>query len=438
MLSINCKKLFCYGLVMLLSLSLLTACFSAKDKNAEDSLEKAISTLKPLTDQSAEPAEAKVDTEAEAKSESEPAQEGGRIAEIVASSWPMANPQVIVNSSAVAGLADAIESYLQARGLQDQRISIVYENLITNQRYDYRGDERYLAASTVKVPMAMVVYQMMHEQALPVDLKIAYTACDQFIDDGYSLAPEGTVLPIRVIIEQAIRHSGNTATSAIFKYFHDHGEYIHNVMDSRLGMKYGADTTMSATEGIRLMEEIYYNPENVEGYNELLRYMKTTSWNLFFNAHLEEAEIAHKYGLYNSNMHDIGIVYAEEPYAFAVYTESGTGYQTLPELGWIIDQWHRNGSVNLAEIPATKIPDMAEPGVSYDDYYQNTEYPEAGAVDEEEPSAEEPEETTAESVTETEESAPIWGTVARPTNWWDPEEEPIYDPPSNPNFDPEP
>lgn len=340
--------------------------------------------------------------------------------------WAMADPEVTVNGPAVAGLADLIHAYLKDRDLVDANLSIVYENLETHERYTYRGDARYDAASTVKVPMSMVVYQLMHEEVFPSDLKIKYEACNQFLGDGYTQAPEGSLIGIRDLIENAIRFSGNTSTSSIFNYFYKNGNYIHDVMDWRLGMHYANDNSMSANEGIRLMEELFYNPHGVAGYNELIDFMKNTTWRYYFTRHLEGVEIAHKYGLYSSAMNELGIVYAEVPYAFAIYTSEFEGYVFWPELGWLIHQWHTTGTANLAAIPPTQPPDFAEAVWNQIDGEINGTYdPNQPAVDPNDPETyvdpDAPETTTTEDP-ETTTTAPVTTTtqnVTKQTEWWE-------------------
>ncbi len=353
----------------------------------------------------------------------EPSETERRIAIPAEHTWEMARPDVTVNGPAVEGLARLIEAYLADRDLLDSNISIVYENLVTDERYTYRGDARYDAASTVKVPMGMVVYQLMHEEVFPHDLKIKYEACNQFLGDGYTMAPEGSLLGIRDLIENAIRFSGNTSTSSIFNYFYKNGNYIHDVMDWRLGMHYSNDNSMSANEGIRLMEELYHNPHGVAGYNELVDFMKTTTWRYYFTRHLEGVEIAHKYGLYSSAMNELGIVYAAEPYAFAIYTSEHGGYVFWPELGWLIHQWHTTGDANLAAIPYTEPPEFADAVWRQIDGEINGTYdPNQPLVDPNDPDLDyidpDTQETTAETEPEVTTTAPIDPAPTEVKDWW--------------------
>ena len=376
------KKIIKYIFVILIAINvlLLVAClaWSYLDDMEEENLMAAISDQEETTaGQESEPEETRLREEETERVPQKAEAETSKLEklDLRETSWQMADPAVAVNSPKTATLAAILKQYLESTGTDLSQVSIVYENLITHERYVFNGDQRYFTASTVKTPVAMVYYQMIYDGILPQDLKVPYVACEYFIEDGYPLAPQGTNLPVKMLIENAIIHSGNTSTSALFNYFKENGSFLHEHLDKRLGMKYSSDTSITANEAMRILEELYYNEHHVPGYDELKNLMKRTTWHYFFTSKLPGLEIAHKYGLYDANMHDIGIVYADQPYAFAVYTNTGSGYQLIPDIGWIINEWHEKGSVNLAAMPATELPANAASEVSYEEYYENTEYP---------------------------------------------------------------
>ncbi|MDO5737627.1 MAG: serine hydrolase [Eubacteriales bacterium] len=370
------------AVLIVLNLLLIVACI-AIDKPSENSANEAQFEVNTELAIEAETTDTKGNDDLKSASqvktdETEPKSSQEKIQlDQVSASWPMADPAVSLNSVTTQGLASALQSYLNAKGLTAAQVGIAYENLVTHERLELNAENRYIAASTVKVPIGMVFYQMIHEGSLPEDLKIAYKDCEFFYEDGFTLAPEGTLLPLDLLVENAVVHSGNTATSALFNFFKEEDKYLHNYLDSRLGMHYASDMTISAREAMRVLEELYYNNQNVAGYAKILDYMKRSTWSFFSKAKVSDVLIASKYGLLEENMHDIGIVYREEPYAFAVLTNSGTGYECIADIVWIMDQWHQYGSVDLTQLPASNLPGPAQDSPSYEEYYENTEYPQA-------------------------------------------------------------
>ena len=48
-----------------------------------------------------------------------------------------------------------LENFLRDKGIQSDQIGFVYKNLYTGESFEYRADDVFVAASTIKVPMAM-------------------------------------------------------------------------------------------------------------------------------------------------------------------------------------------------------------------------------------------------------------------------------------------
>lgn len=259
--------------------------------------------------------------------------------------------------SAVSGLSPLIQSFLSSRGLSQAKVSIIYTDLNAGQRYCYQPDLRYNAASVIKLPMAMVCEQLISEGVFPEDMKIVFAPSEYFSFDSGDPARIGQPVPLQNLLASAIMYSDNSATSAVFGYFHRHGRNLHTFMDERIGTHYAGDITMSAREGIQAIEGIYFNPAGIAGYQTILDNLSAASWSSFLSGGMP-VQVAHKYGNIGACNHEVGLVLSGHPFAYSVFTEGINAYTVLPQLGALLYAYANglNPDELIAKLPAPSVP----------------------------------------------------------------------------------
>lgn len=259
------------------------------------------------------------------------------------------------NGPDVAGLSSAVKQFLQERGLSGSGISIAYQDLTTNAVYTLNADARYQSASVIKVAAAMVVGQLTDQGYFPADMQIVYLPSEWFSADNMDPSQEGKLVKMQSLVDSALLYSDNAATSAIFAYFDRHGRMLHNFMDERTGTHYAADITMSAREGLGLITQLYYDSE-FPSYQNILTTMSSSSWNEFLTKNIPVA-VSSKYGNLVGLNHEIGLVWSDRPFAYAVFTQDIAAYDILPALGSLLYQYN-TGSLAPAQ-PSAPAPDQA-------------------------------------------------------------------------------
>lgn len=259
--------------------------------------------------------------------------------------------------SAVSGLSPLLQSFLSSRGLAQAKVSIIYTDLNAGQRYCYQPDLRYTAASVIKLPMAMVCEQLISEGVFPEDMKIVFAPSEYFSFDSSNPAQIGQPVPLQNLLASAIMYSDNSATSAVFGYFHRHGRNLHDFMDERIGTHYAGDITMSAREGIQAIEGIYFNPAGIAGYQTILDNLSAASWTSFLSGGMP-VQVAHKYGNIGAFNHEVGLVLSGHPFAYSVFTEGINAYTVLPQLGALLYAYANglNPDELIAKLPAPSVP----------------------------------------------------------------------------------
>ena len=251
------------------------------------------------------------------------------------------------NTEATADLEAAIKNFLADRGLSGANISIVYDDLVNQTRYCYRPDVRYTAASVIKVPMAMVIAQLVDEGVFAPDMQIVYEPGKDFTADNLDASRVGQMVGMQEMINSALLYSDNSATSVVFEYFRRQGSYLHQYMDARTGTNYSNDVTISAREGIGLIEQLYLNQSSYPSYQGILNTMSGTSWQQFLTAGIP-VSVSSKYGNLGALNHEIGLVWGDHPFAYSVMTEGINAYSVLPELGALLYQYSQG---QVASIP---------------------------------------------------------------------------------------
>ncbi|MDO5016725.1 MAG: serine hydrolase [Eubacteriales bacterium] len=257
---------------------------------------------------------------------------------------------VVENSPELDGLKVLIDQFLKDRGLagRNDNISIVYEDLDAGLRYSYNPDTRYQAASVIKAAMGMVVAQLTDEGVFPADMAITYVPGDHFSADDLDTSSLGKLVPIWNLVDNAIINSNNAATSAIFAYFQREGRSLHFFLDERTGTHYANDVTLSAREGIGLIEQLYFD-KNYPSYQRVIDDMSRSTWGSFCRGGIP-VPVSSKYGNLGSLNHEIGLVWTNKPFAYAVFSNGIPAYDVLPELGALLYNYHEG----IIQAPATE------------------------------------------------------------------------------------
>lgn len=260
-------------------------------------------------------------------------------------------------------LQNQLNQFIQEKGLAGKRFSIIVDDLLAQKRVVIKPDDRYSAASVIKVAMAMVCDQLTEEGIFPVDMQILYVMDEKFTSDGADESKIGKPVSLQSMLDQALLHSNNAATSAVFSYFERHKCQIHFFMDGRCGTQYAKDVTLSAREGIGLIEQLYFNQQVYPGYQTILNTMTQNSWKQYLTGGIP-IPVSSKYGQVGANNHEIGLIWAERPFAYAVFSEGVDGYSIFPELGTLIYQYAAGATGSSVDEEIIPIQGGETPGAS--------------------------------------------------------------------------
>lgn len=231
------------------------------------------------------------------------------------------------NSLQLFLLQRKIENYL---GSRIKKIGLVYYDFSTKSTIEINEDKIFYAASTVKVPVNMVYYNMAAENTINLSQKLAFSKTDY--ENGTGIMQNlSKIYPteIQTLLDYSIKYSDNIAANMLIRNIGlrniklDFNKIIGNVVDHK-------SNYTTPKEMIKYLQFLFLNPGNNIYYQHLIEVMKQTEFHDRLDKYIPEMLTAHKIGNFcklikgkeYDYVNDIGIIYTDKPYAIAVYTEN--------------------------------------------------------------------------------------------------------------------
>ena len=230
--------------------------------------------------------------------------------------------EVVIEPTEDESMKALIEEIKQENNLTENNFAFFYYNEDTKKYYFFNENKYFTAASTVKVPVAMIYYDKINSGELNLDDTLVY-AKGCYEAGGGTTASTYKVsqnVPINFLLEQAVVNSDNTAVNILInnlgwkQYRYDIAQYT----EEELYAEFYESNLTSGAYAYDLLTHLYENREN---YSQLIDYMKISSNGLYLKKYLQDYDVAHKYGSYNGYVHDYGIVFGDTNYLIGVYTK---------------------------------------------------------------------------------------------------------------------
>ncbi|WP_374712891.1 serine hydrolase [Symbiobacterium terraclitae] len=202
--------------------------------------------------------------------------------------------------------------------------SVALEDLSTGQRWLYNADRLYHPASTLKVAVALYALEQYRSGTIGWQDLVEYTE-DDFEDPAglFAEAEFGASYPVGDLVDQSLKHSSNIAVNML-------GRRLGWGNIERWTASIGGPLThenrlprASALSVLQWWHHLDRLAHEDPAYAELLlEPLRDATYRERITAGLPaDVPHLHKYGSYDGNYHDSGIVYADTPYALVVLTE---------------------------------------------------------------------------------------------------------------------
>ncbi|PWI21163.1 hypothetical protein DF281_13640 [Kurthia zopfii] len=228
----------------------------------------------------------------------------------------LASSSTTFNSS----VKNDLDHYLEKVGGE---VSITYENMISQEKYTYRPDATYFAASTVKLPLALYIMELADAQEIDLNQKLTYQNHHYVGGSGVIQNDSfGTQFTIKELLSKSMKYSDNIAFAMLVERVgqHNFSEYMNN-----LGARNNATEAYSytSTNDLNIFAKKLYSYSFRSDHGQLLDdYLQNTVYNDALPQRLGELQVAHKVGMMPIDQvsHDYGVVYAKSPYTLSVMT----------------------------------------------------------------------------------------------------------------------
>lgn len=219
-------------------------------------------------------------------------------------------------------IKELIQELQIEKGLNESNFSFFYYNVDLQKYYFYNEDTYFTAASTVKLPVAMLYYDKIRKDEISLEDTILYTSDCYEAGAGTTayMYSVGSKVPISLLLEQAIVNSDNTAINILINNlgYTNCKTQIAGYSEIELPENFYTSNIISAKYGYDVVNYLY---QNIENYSELIEYLKISSNGEYLKKYITEYDVAHKYGSYNGYVHDYGIVFGESTYFIGIFTK---------------------------------------------------------------------------------------------------------------------
>lgn len=204
-----------------------------------------------------------------------------------------------------------------------------YKDLYTGFSLSYNSSQPIFAASTIKAPEAIYIYEQAEKGN--VNLKDTLTYTSGYYSDGTGIlknTPFNVNYTIRDLVGYSVIHSDNAAHLMLNNKYKS--ENIYNYWKEKgtttIYSSGGPWGDLTANDGTIYMEELYnYYLTNTENSKELLNYFKK-SWKVISAPN--NITIASKSGWSNNSLHDVALIFDDNPYTLVILSNRGyTEYQ---------------------------------------------------------------------------------------------------------------
>jgi len=203
------------------------------------------------------------------------------------------------------------------------RYGIYYINLVDNSEFGINDKEEYIAASTVKIPINLYLYNKIKDGSVNPDGTMPYLEEDYEGGTGkLQFEKIGNRYTVRELSRLSIEISDNVATNILLKLL---GRYnVKKFMRDLGGIVVSDERNISCPRDMALyMKQLYIFCKNSGDLGkELMGYFQNTVFSDRIPKLLPKSvKIAHKIGNQIGAYHDVGIVFAKKPYIIAIMSK---------------------------------------------------------------------------------------------------------------------
>lgn len=229
------------------------------------------------------------------------------------------------------------------------KFGMVYYDINSKKTITINKDKQFVAASTVKIPINMLVYDMIQDKKININEKIKYDK-DDFEEGAGILQGEDLCEPIAIkrLSELSIIYSDNIAVNMLLRKVGSENRYKY--IEKIVGHPIVHDgNNITPMDSSKILERLYLNPNNNKYYSTMIKNMEKTIYHDRIDRYIPKEIVAHKIGDLAPYVDDTAIVYKDNPYILVVFTKDISNADELigqvSKMIYDAQKWHRSGTV---------------------------------------------------------------------------------------------
>lgn len=252
-------------------------------------------------------------------------------------------------SDNLLNISKQIEDAMNASNLN---FAFKYKDLYTGFSLSYNASQPIFAASTIKAPEAIYIYEEAEKGNINLDETLTYTS--NYYNEGTGVlkdTPFNKDYTIRQLVGYSVIHSDNAAHLMLNNRYKVQNirDYWQNKGTTSIYKTNSPWGNLNANDATIYMEELYnYYLTNTSNSNELINYFKS-AWKVISAP--DNITIANKSGWSDNSLHDAAIVFDDNPYVLVIlssrgYTEYTSYFNQISNLVFNFHQAYWNEKVN--------------------------------------------------------------------------------------------
>jgi len=201
------------------------------------------------------------------------------------------------------------------------KFGMVYYDINSKETIEINEDKQFVAASTIKVPINMLLYDMVQDKKVNINEKLKYMDVD--FENGAGILQKMDLskpISIKTLSDYSIIYSDNIAINMILRKIDNENKYkyIEKIVGHPIVHE---GNNITPNESFKILERLYLNPDNNKYYSGIIETMKKTEYHDRIDKYIPQEIVAHKIGDFGDYVNDTAIVCKENPYILVIFTE---------------------------------------------------------------------------------------------------------------------
>jgi len=206
--------------------------------------------------------------------------------------------------------------------VQTGAVAISYLDLTTGKALNVNGDTPFVAASCIKVPLAMLVSDAIKAGELSWDQKLTFSESEREAGTGILNPQAGDQFSIEELMKVSITHSDNIAKNMLFNAIAPtQAEGFEKMFAAYLpDAQVFTDYQFTANDLANILQFLMNHKSENEGYQKIFDWMKETVFEERLHTPNTQDNVAHKIGSWETFFNDMGVFSGKHPYILVVMT----------------------------------------------------------------------------------------------------------------------